>query len=136
MEKVEDISTEYQGWDEWTEKFKPKSNHFNNNEHDYLYETYGQDVEYVRNYDPNYVWTYVDGDMCSLIVAGYAYVNRIGYYITEVPWKNEADYVLLSVEKECECYDEEAMDNGDRQEYGDPECDKCEGYGLVTEYVG
>jgi hypothetical protein len=85
---------------------------------------------------PNFVWTLVSGDMCDLIVAGYAYVNRLGYYITENPWSDDMDSVLLSVEEECECYDEEAMDNGERQEYGDPECSRCEGYGYVTNYVG
>jgi hypothetical protein len=119
---------EYQGWQEWADKFKPKSNHFNNYENDYLYETYGEEVDFVRNYDPKYVWTYVDGDMCSLIVAGYSYVNRIGYYITEIPWEDELDTCLLSVEKECECYDEETD--------GNPECTECEGYGFITEYVG
>jgi hypothetical protein len=62
-------------------------------------------------------------------------VNRLGYYVTELPWEDENDYVLLSVETECECYDEEAMDRGERQEYGDPNCEKCQGYGLITEYV-
>jgi hypothetical protein len=123
------------GYDAWAEKYKPVKNHFRNHD-EYSFETYGEEVEYIKSMHPNFIWTWVDGDMCSLIVAGYAYVNRLSYYITENPWQDENDYVLLSVEKECECYDEEAMDNGDRQEYGDPACDKCEGYGLVTEYVG
>ena len=130
------MATEYQGWAEWADKFKPKSNHFNNYENDYLYETYGEEVEYIQSMHPNFVWTLVSGDMCDLIVAGYAYVNRLGYYITENPWSDDMDSVLLSTEEECECYDEEAMDNGERQEYGDPECSRCEGYGYVTNYVG
>jgi hypothetical protein len=72
--------------------------------------------------------------MSDLIVAGFAYVNRLHYYVTEIPWENEDDYVLLSVEVECECYDEDRIDNGG--EYGDPDCKECEGYGLVTKYVG
>jgi hypothetical protein len=35
---------------------------------------------------------------------------------------------LLSVELECECYDEETGEGKD-------ECQECEGYGLVTKYV-
>ena len=129
------MATEYQGWNEWAEKYKPIKNHFRKHD-EYSFETYGEEVEYVKSMHPNFIWTWVDGEMCSLIVAGYSYVNRLSYYITENPWQDENDSVLLSVEKECECYDEEAMDNGERQEYGDPACDKCEGYGLVTEYVG
>jgi len=125
--KVENSSTEYQGWDAWADKFKPIKNKLRKND-ELMYETYGEEVDYVRAIDPKYVWTYVDGDMCSLIVAGYSYVNRIGYYITEIPWEDDMDTVLLSVERECECYDEETE--------GNPECTECEGYGYITEYVG
>jgi hypothetical protein len=70
--------------------------------------------------------------MSDLIVAGFAYVNRLHYYITEVPWENEDDYVLVSVEVECECYDEDAYGDGG---FGNPNCQECEGYGMVTKYV-
>jgi hypothetical protein len=129
------MATEYQGWSEWADKYKPKHNHFTKDENALMFETYGEEVEYVKTIHPNFVWTYVDGEMSSLIVAGYHYVNRIGYYITENPWSDDMDSVLLSTEEECECYDEDAMDNGDRQEYGHPECEKCEGYGYVTNYL-
>lgn len=119
------------GYEAWADKYKPITNKFRKYEEN-TFETYGEEVEFVQAQDPRYVWTWVDGDMSSLIVAGYAYVNRLSYYITEVPWEDDNDYVLLSVEKECECYSED-YESGD---YGDPECDKCEGYGLVTEYVG
>ena len=121
------------GWNAWAEKYKPIKNKFSKHD-EIMFETYGDEVEFVQAQDPRYVWTSVQGDMSDLIVAGYAYVNRLSYYVTEIPWENEDDYVLISVEKECECYDEEDLNNGG--EGGDPECDKCEGYGLVTEYVG
>jgi hypothetical protein len=126
---------EIQGWDAWVEKYRPIKNTIKPS-NDLMFETYGAEVEFVREQDPRYVWTYVDGDMSSLLVAGYAYVNRLGYYVTEVPWENDMDYVLLSEEKECACYDGEAWDSGDREEAGDPDCEMCQGYGLVTEYVG
>ena len=128
-------ATEYQGWDAWVEKFKPVRNHLNkyaSPENEVLmFETYDAEYEFVKEQDPKYVWTWVDGDMCSLLVAGPHFVNRLGYYVTTVPWDDEYDSCLLSVETECECYDEEKFDDG-----GDPDCAKCEGYGLVTEYVG
>ena len=119
---------EYQGWQEWADKFKPIKNKFSKYD-EVMYETYGEEVEYVQSMHPNFVWTLVSGDMCDLIVAGYSYVNRLGYYITENPWSDDMDTVLLSVEKECECYDYET-------EEGKEDCDICQGYGLVTEYVG
>lgn len=125
------------GWSAWADKYKPIPNKFSKQPNDLMYETYGEEVEYVQSLDPRYVWTNVQGDECDLIVAGYAYVNRLCYYITELPWENEEDYVLISVEKECECYSEEEDVLISRNDnWGDPDCDKCEGAGYVTEYVG
>jgi hypothetical protein len=80
--------------------------------------------------------------MCDIIVAGLHYVNRLGYYVTEVPWDDDMDSVLLSVETECECYDEDepytvTLPNGQQfNSEADPDCKKCEGNGFITEYVG
>ena len=125
------------GHSAWTEKYKPIPNKFSKYPNEMMYETYGEEVEYIQSLDPRYVWTNVQGDECDLIVAGYAYVNRLAYYVTEVPWENEEDYVLISVEKECECYsdDEEMLVKRD-DNWGDPDCVECEGAGYVTEYVG
>ena len=128
--------TEYQGWQKWEEKFKPIHNHFSNDPDQDMFETYGEELDFVCKQDNNKVWTWIQGDMSDLIVAGYHYVNRLGYYITELPWEDEYDLALLSVEVECECYseDEEVMESRN-DEMGDPNCQECEGYGLVTRYV-
>jgi hypothetical protein len=125
---------EYQGWSEWEAKFKPIKNHFRDPQHEEIaFETYGEEVEFVKAQDPRYVWTNIQGDYSDLIVAGYAYVNRLQYYITEIPWEDEDEYVLLSVEEECECYNEDGYEDG---ENGKQDCVECEGYGYVTKYVG
>jgi hypothetical protein len=124
--------TEIQGWQKWEEKFKPIHNHMVADPDQQMFETYGEEVDFVCAQDNNKVWTWIQGDMSDLIVAGYHYVNRLGYYITEVPWENEDDYVLLSVQEECECYNEEGYEDG---EQGKADCPECEGYGLVTKYV-
>ena len=129
----EPTHTEYLGWDKWEDKFKPIHNHFSNDPDQNMFETYGEEVDYVTKADNKYVWTWIQGDMSDLIVAGYHYVNRLGYYITEVPWDDEYDYALLSVEVECECYDEDREDNDG--EFGAKDCPECDGYGLVTKYV-
>ena len=129
----EPTHTEYEGWQAWENKFKPIKNHFRNDPDEVMFETYGEEVDFVCTQDNKYVWTWIQGDMSDLIVAGYHYVNRLGYYITEVPWDDEDDYALLSVEVECECYKEDGYEDG---EFGDANCPECEGYGLVTKYVG
>ena len=123
--------TEYK-WSDWEAKFKPIKNKFSKDPDEVMFETYGEEWEFVKAQDPKYVWTNIQGDYSDLIVAGIAFVNRLSYYITEIPWENEDDYCLVSVETECECYDEDREDNDG--EFGDANCPECEGYGYVTKY--
>lgn len=127
---------EIQGWDKWAEKYKPIPNKFSKH-NELMYETFGEELEFIKTVNNAHVWTWVQGDMSDLIVAGISFVNRLGYYVTEVPWTDIDEYVLLSVELECDCYseDDDVMESRSG-EYGDPDCDKCEGAGLYTEYVG
>lgn len=78
--------------EEWFATYKPIPNHidknasFSDGEHGYMFETYGDEVEFVKKADPAYIWTYGDGDDGgSYIWNGWSFVNRIGYFITEVP---------------------------------------------------
>ena len=51
-----------------------------------LFETYGNEFEYVRRFDPRKVWTLIDGDDGNLyVVSGLHYVNRIGYLLSRNP---------------------------------------------------
>jgi hypothetical protein len=130
-------------WSEWFDKYKPINNHLDKYAHDesYMFETYGPELEFVQATQPEKVWTLIEGDCSTLILAGYHYVNRLGYYVCEEPWETGDEQVLLSVEVECECYDEEAyaftLPNGvEIWESGNPDCDKgCEGAGYRTEYL-
>ena len=128
---------EIQGWNAWADQYKPIDNPVVKSAGTKMFETFGAELEYVQSRGNNYVWTWVTGDMSDLLVAGYAYVNRLGYYVSEVPWEDEDTTVLISVERECDCYSEDDDVMASRnEEYGDPDCDKCEGAGLYTEYVG
>lgn len=122
------------GWSAWADKYKPITNKFRKGE-EQSFETYGEEGEFVQAQDPRYVWTWVNGDRCSRIVAGLTEENRLAHYVTELPREDQNVHVLLSEEKDCECYsdDEETMSIRN-DEYGDPDCEKCFGYGMVTEY--
>lgn len=51
-----------------------------------LFETHGPEFEFVRQQDPQRVWTLVDADDGHLaVISGLHYVNRIGYLISESP---------------------------------------------------
>ena len=76
--------------DEFWEKFKPVKNHFLPNGapfSDCMFETFGEELEFVRKQKPEHIWTILEGDDDTLFYgAGYHLVNRLGYLITEVPW--------------------------------------------------
>lgn len=50
-----------------------------------LFETFGDELEFVKSQDPSKVWTLVDCDEGSCIISGFHFVNRVGYLISTVP---------------------------------------------------
>ena len=70
-------------YEEWVDKYKPVCD-FDGNP--IAYETYGEDMEFVRQFDPEFVWTWTDGGDYSVISNGFSYVNRLNYYICTVPY--------------------------------------------------
>ena len=52
-----------------------------------LFETYGEELAFVRRQDPRTVWTLVDGteDDATYLLSGFRLVNRIGYLISRSP---------------------------------------------------
>jgi hypothetical protein len=52
-------------------------------------ETFGADLQIVKSYAEDFVWTVVDGDKGSdqWITPGLHYVNRVCYLLTAVPHK-------------------------------------------------
>lgn len=79
--------------DEWEATYRPIPNHIDENasfQNDegvgIMFETYGDEVAFVKSQDPAKIWTYGDGDDGeSHIWNGWHFINRIGYFITEVP---------------------------------------------------
>jgi len=82
--------------DEFEEKYRPKQNHLEDAAFNgWMYETYGPEFEHVQAQDHKVVWTYVDTDGDGAIVPGFAWVNRLGYILTEVPWETGEEEVIL-----------------------------------------
>ena len=132
--RVEDESFEIQGWQAFEEKYKPRRNHISgkSEERSHAFEPYGAEVEYVKAQPNNHIWTRLQAEDSEIVVPGLNYVNRVEYYVTEVPWTDEDESVLLAMKDECECYNEHGYENG---EYGKPDCELCEGVGYVTQYL-
>lgn len=70
--------------------FKPVKNHLDSNApyDECMFETYGDEVAFVKAQPKDRVFTLLTGDDGSklYIVPGWHFVNRMGYFVTEVPW--------------------------------------------------
>lgn len=102
-------------YDNWFEKYKPVMNHITNEGENGSYngryfETHGKELEYVQQFaetNPNKVWTLLTGTECGdVLTNGFHYVNRYGYFITEVPFEGD----------DVEIYMDGSADDGFTQE--------------------
>ena len=90
--------------DEWFETYKPIQNHLDSNASfsGCMFETYGEEVEFVKSTPEQHVWMYGDGDDGGTYIwSGWGYVNRIGYFITEVPCPAD---ILIQVKVDAPLY--------------------------------
>ena len=92
-----------------TQRFLFQPNHLNPNApFDYghggtMYETYGEELDYVCSQPRNRIWTLLDGDGGLSIVSGFWRINRLGYFISTVPTD---DHVSFCVDLEAEMVEE------------------------------
>ena len=131
--------------EEWFDQFQPIPNHLDDNASfqtedgiGYMFETYDNELAFVKSQDPNRVWTYCDNDFGGTsIFQGMRIVNRIGYFVTTVPFDGSKDYqIQISSEDIYECpncnevwEDEVAILHYDKFE----DLEKCAGCATMEE---
>jgi hypothetical protein len=74
--------------EEWFDTYKPIKNHIEvtSSFDGHMFETYGPEVEFVKSQDTDKIWMFGDGDDGGMYIwSGWGFVNRIGYFVTEVP---------------------------------------------------
>jgi hypothetical protein len=115
--------------EEWEATYKPITNHIDTNASfdGLMFETYGDEVEFVKAQDENRIWMYGDGDDGgSYIWSGWGFVNRIGYFITEVPFPDNTTIQIKvsSYWYYCEGCQAEIEDDGQliNEKFYDFEC--------------
>jgi hypothetical protein len=96
--------------DEWFKTYKPIPNHidknasFSDGEHGYMFETYGDEVEFVKSQSPANIWMYGEGDDGGTYIwSGWGFVNRLGYFITEVPFPENTTIQVMVSEADLTC---------------------------------
>jgi hypothetical protein len=80
-------------FDEWVKQYKPIYNHIDKNasfqdesDNGLMFETYGDEVEFVKSQSPDKIWTYGDGDDGgSYIWNGWHIVNRLDTLLLRCP---------------------------------------------------
>jgi hypothetical protein len=87
-------------WEEWELKFKPIKNPIDTNAayDGLMFETYGDELDYVqavRNDEPGKVWTITSSGDYTTLGDGYHYVDREGYFITEVVCPGNESYEIV-----------------------------------------
>ena len=119
-------------FDESCDVYKPIKNHIDTNASfdGAMFETYGEEVDFVKATDEDRIWMYGDGDDgAAYLWNGWGFVNRIGYFITEVPCPPDTTIqVLVSFNWHyCEnCGTEtEDPDNLIRDAFDEHDLEKC-----------
>lgn len=92
-----------------TQRFPFQPNHLNPNApFDFgrggaMFETYDEEYAYVVAQPPNRIWTLIDCDGHLCIISGWHFVNRLGYFISEVPTE---EHLSICVDLEVEMIEE------------------------------
>lgn len=77
----------------WSDNYRPIINTGNGT---FLFEEFGEDLDFLnRMAKQNRVWTWVQENGMTAIINGFHYLNRLGYYVTEVPWENGQDIMII-----------------------------------------
>lgn len=131
---------EEMSFEAWEKKYKPITNHIDENAsfqnedgEGIMFETYGDELDFVKSYEPNRVWTLVDGEENAMyIYSGYHYINRIGYFLTKktFPLDTEIQVVVAEPHYLCENCEEQWFDEAVKdlhyEQFSDlGKCAKC-----------
>ena len=126
--------------EEWFNTYKPiKNNLVESSSFDgHMFETYGEEVEFVKAQDENRIWMLGDGDDGGMYIwSGWGFVNRIGYFVTEVPFPdNTTIQIQVGVPwYYCESCDSEweDQDNIIRDAFQEVDLEKCPNCATLEE---
>jgi hypothetical protein len=93
-------------FEEADEQFKFMVNNYDDNAsfEGLMFETYGDEVEYVKSKPHDRIWMYGEGDDGGLYIwSGWGFVNRIGYFISENPVPDDTTIQIQVAEPDLTC---------------------------------
>jgi hypothetical protein len=94
--KVPLIKNVRMSYEKWLAKYCPITNHLDTNAafDGCMFETFGLEIEFVRAQPASKVWTLVECDGKAFICEGYHFVNRLGYFVTEVAAPQDRNFSI------------------------------------------
>ena len=99
-------------FEDFIEHYKPVQNNLSPHAgyNGCLFADSGDELEYIRDVRPEYIWTLVEGDYGNMcIIPGYHLINRFGYFQSSVKWDDKApveiymDDLITTSEAESKC---------------------------------
>jgi hypothetical protein len=112
VEPFSETSTPPHEWEDFVARFKPETNPNNDSYDGFMFETFGEDHAKVReacDQNPGHIWTLLDCDGSMVVANGMHFVNRMGYFICEVPYTG----------KDCEFVDSEDITEDESDQDGE-----------------
>lgn len=79
-------------YEDWKETYQPVTNKLESDRgyNNTMFETYGMELEFVKESDNELIWTLIDGENGnSWIVPGFHIINRQGFFICNMAWTDE-----------------------------------------------
>lgn len=79
-------------FEQFEDIFQPIKNHIDENaSYDgFMFETYGEEIDYVKSIDNNKIWTIISTENEeSWFIPGFHIVDRLGFIICSNPWEDE-----------------------------------------------
>lgn len=94
MPKINENEFVSMTFEDWKKTYRPIKNHLRESApyDGCMFETFGEEKDYIfkvacgPRYDTRRVWTLFDDDT---IANGYWRINRLGYFVTEVPFQGK-----------------------------------------------
>ncbi len=85
-------------YETWLDTYKPISNPIVSTHgfDGFMFETYGEELEELKKYKGNQIWTLIDDGESYGITAGARWINRLGYFVCSVPWEDQWEFVDLN----------------------------------------
>jgi hypothetical protein len=91
--------------EDWLAYYKPLVNHLDDNAswqdedgRGIMFETYGDELEFILGCNPACVWTYCDNEDGKLVLVSGLYsfeMGVVGYFVTQVPVADDDAYSII-----------------------------------------